>query len=138
MRLLYVYFGPFDVNSGIQAYHFGNELTELGWEVTIAGKGDPARAKAVGEPLFECVSHDDLSRKLDQMARDPQETIVVGWTPREPVRRMTMEAVRRLGCPYVVHLEDNEELLIESAAGRSLAELQRLPLRQQDSLARPT
>ena len=137
MRLLYVYFGPFDVNSGIQAYHFGNELTELGWEVTVAGKGDPERAKAVGEPLFECVSHDDLSRKLDQMARDPQETIVVGWTPREPVRRMTMEAVRRLGCPYVVHLEDNEELLIESAAGRSLAELQRLPLRQQDSAFPP-
>ena len=137
MRLLYVYFGPFDVNSGIQAYHFGNELTELGWDVTVAGKGDPERAKAVGEPLFECVSHDDLSRKLDEMARDPQETIVVGWTPREPVRRMTMEAVRRLGCPYVVHLEDNEELLIESAAGRSLAELQRLPLRQQDSAFPP-
>ena len=137
MRLLYVYFGPFDVNSGIQAYHFGNELTELGWDVTVAGKGDPERAKAVGEPLFECVSHDDLTRKLDEMARDPQETIVVGWTPREPVRRMTMEAVRRLGCPYVVHLEDNEELLIESAAGRSLAELQRLPLRQQDSAFPP-
>lgn len=137
MRLLYVYFGPFDVNSGIQAYHFGNELTELGWEVTVAGLGDPARARAVGEPRFECVSHDDLSSTLDAMARDPQETIVVGWTPREPVRRMTMEAVRRLGCPYVVHLEDNEELLIESASGRSLAELQRLPQRQQDSAFPP-
>ena len=137
MRLLYVYFGPFDVNSGIQAYHFGNELTELGWDVTVAGKGDPARARAVGKPLFRCVSHDDLSRTLDEMARDPQETIVIGWTPREPVRRMTMEAVRRLGCPYVVHLEDNEELLIESASGRSLAELQRLPLRQQDSAFPP-
>lgn len=137
MRLLYVYFGPFDVNSGIQAYHFGNELTDLGWEVTVAGKGDPARAKAVGEPKFECVSHDDLARTLERMARDPQETIVVGWTPREPVRRMTMQAVARLGCPYVIHLEDNEELLIESASGRSLAELERLPLRQQDSLSPP-
>jgi len=137
MRLLYVYFGPFDVNSGIQAYHFGNELTELGWEVTVAGKGDPARARAVGEPCFRCVSHDDLSRTLEEMAGDPKQTIVVGWTPREPVRRMTMEAVRRLGCPYAIHLEDNEELLIESASGRSLAELQRLPLRQQDSAFPP-
>ncbi len=137
MRALFVYFGPFDVNSGIQAYHFGNELTDLGWEVTVAGRGDPARAKAVGEPRFECISHDDLDRKLEQMRRDPKETIVIGWTPREPVRRMTMEAVRKLGVPYVIHLEDNEELLIESATGRSLAELQRLPLRQQDSLAPP-
>lgn len=137
MRLLVVYFGPFDVNSGIQAYHFGNELTDLGWEVTVAGRGDPARARAVGEPRFECISHDDLDRKLEQMRRDPKQTIVLGWTPREPVRRMTMDAVGRLGVPYVIHLEDNEELLIESATGRSLAELQRLPLRQQDSLAPP-
>jgi glycosyltransferase involved in cell wall biosynthesis len=134
MRALFIYFGPFDVNSGIQAYHFGNELTDLGWEVTIAALGDPARAKTVGEPRFECISHDDIDRKIEQMRRDPKETIVIGWTPRERVRLMTMDAVRRLGAPYTIHLEDNEELLIESATGRSLAELQRLPLRQQDSL----
>jgi glycosyltransferase involved in cell wall biosynthesis len=135
MRALFVYFGPFDVNSGIQAYHFGNELTDLGWEVTVAGRGDPARAKAVGEPRFECISHEELDGKLRQMRQHPAETIVIGWTPRERVRLMTIDAVRRLGVPYVIHLEDNEELLIESATGRSLAELQRLPLGQQDSLA---
>jgi glycosyltransferase involved in cell wall biosynthesis len=134
MRALFVYFGPFDVNSGIQAYHFGNELTDLGWEVTVAGRGDPARAKAVGEPRFECISHEQLEGKLREMRRQPEETIVIGWTPRERVRLMTMDAVRRLGVPYTIHLEDNEELLIESATGRSLAELQRLPPRQQDSL----
>jgi glycosyltransferase involved in cell wall biosynthesis len=135
MRVLFVYFGPFDVNSAIQAYHFGNELTELGWDVTLAGQGDPLRMRAVGEPLFECISHDAIDDRLRQMQRDPKDTIVVAWTPRERVRLLTMDAVRRLGVPYVVHLEDNEELLIESATGRSLAELQRLPLRQQDSLA---
>jgi glycosyltransferase involved in cell wall biosynthesis len=134
MRVLFLYFGPFDVNSGIQAYHFGNELTDLGWEVTIAGLGDPERAKAVGEPRFECISHDEVERKLREMRQSPAETVVVAWTPRERVRLMAMDAVRQLGAPYVIHLEDNEELLIESATGRSLAELQRLPLRQQDSL----
>ncbi len=134
MRVLFVYFGPFDVNSGIQAYHFGNELIDLGWEVTVAGRGDPARAKSVGEPRFECISHEEIEAKLRQMRQSPAETIVVGWTPRERVRLMTMDAVRQLGVPYVIHLEDNEELLIESATGRSLTELQRLPLRQQDSL----
>ena len=134
MRALFVYFGPFDVNSGIQAYHFGNELTDLGWEVTVAGRGDPARAKAVGEPRFECISHEQLEDKLREMRQSPAETIVVGWTPRERVRLLTMDAVSRLGVPYTIHLEDNEELLIESATGRSLTELQRLPLRQQDSL----
>lgn len=134
MRVLFVYFGPFDVNSGIQAYHFGNELTDLGWDVTVAGRGDPDRAKAVGEPRFECISHEQIEGKLRQMRRAPEETILVAWTPRERVRLLTMEAVRQLGVPYAIHLEDNEELLLESATGRSLAELQRLPLRQQDSL----
>ena len=50
MRVIFVYFGPLDVNSGIQAFHFGNELTELGWDVTLAGLGDPRRIEAVGEP----------------------------------------------------------------------------------------
>jgi len=134
MRALFVYFGPFDVNSGIQAYHFGNELTDLGWEVTVAGRGDPERAKAVGEPRFECISHEQVGRKLEELRADPAETIVIGWTPRERVRLLTMEAAGRLGVPYTIHLEDNEELLIESATGRSLAELQRLPLRQQDAI----
>jgi glycosyltransferase involved in cell wall biosynthesis len=134
MRLFVVYFGPFDVNSGIQAYHFGNELTDLGWEVIIAGRGDPARARTVGEPRFECISHDQVGARLRELRRSPRETAVLAWTPRERVRRMALDAARELEAPYVVHLEDNEELLIESATGRSLDELRRLPLRQQDSL----
>lgn len=137
MRVLFVYFGPFDVNSAIQAFHFGNELDELGWEVILAGRGDPARISAVGEPKFECVSHDDLDRRLREMPSGDGKTIVVAWTPRERVRRITMDAVARLGAPYTIHLEDNEEYLLESATGRTLAELERLPLRQQDRLTPP-
>lgn len=135
MRVLFVYFGPFDVNSAIQAYHFGNELTDLGWEVTLAGRGDPARIEAVGKPKFECISHAEIDQKVRAMKRQPKDTIVCAWTPRERVRRITMEVVRQLDVPYVIHLEDNEEYLLESVTKRSLADLERLPLRQQDRLA---
>jgi glycosyltransferase involved in cell wall biosynthesis len=134
MKLLFVYFGPFDVNSAIQAYHFGNELTELGWEVTLAGRGDPARIEAVGTPKFECISHAEVGRKARELARDPRETIVCAWTPRERVRKITADVVRQLGVPYTIHLEDNEEYLLESVLKKPLADLERLPLRQQDSL----
>jgi glycosyltransferase involved in cell wall biosynthesis len=137
MRVLFVYFGPFDVNSAIQAYHFGNELTDVGWEVTLAGRGDPGRMGAVGEPRFECIPHEDVPRKVAELRRSPGETVVVAWTPRERVRRITIDAVRQLDAPYVIHLEDNEEYLLESATGRSLAELERLPLGQQDRLVPP-
>lgn len=137
MRVLIVYFGPFYVNSAIQAYHFGNELTELGWEVTLAGRGDPARVEAVGEARFECIPHDAVARKVGELNGGDGETVVFAWTPRERVRRIATDAARRLDAPYVVHLEDNEEYLLESATGRTLAELERLPPRQQDRLVPP-
>jgi glycosyltransferase involved in cell wall biosynthesis len=135
MRVVIVYFGPLDVNSGIQAFHFGNELTEQGWEVTLAGLGDPRRIEAVGEPLFECIPHEGLDAKADSIRRAGGETIVLAWTPRERVRKLTERLVSQLRAPYVVHLEDNEEYLLESTTGMTLPELQRLPLRAQNRLA---
>jgi len=135
MRLLIVYFGPFDVNSAIQAFHFGNELTAEGWEVTMCGAGDPARmAAAVGEADFACISHQDLDAEIARCKREPKETIVLAWTPRERVRWLTERCVAELGVPYVIHLEDNEHYLLEAATGRTMSDLQHLPLAEQDAL----
>ena len=86
MRVVFVYFGPLDVNSAIQAFHFGNELTELGWDVTLAGLGDPRRIEAVGEPRFECISHDELP-------------VEAGWlAPRPRGRRSSAPGPRASAC----------------------------------------
>lgn len=134
MRVVFIYFGPFDVNSAIQVFHFGNELTALGWNVTVAGLDDPKRVQAVGDPLFECINHGELGSKLNECRRSPDQTIVCAWTPRERVHLLTADFVKGLGVPYVIHLEDNEEYLLEAAVGRALAELQRLPMREQSKL----
>ncbi len=42
MRAVFVMYGPLDVNSAIQAFHFGNEMTEQGWEVDAGGGRRPA------------------------------------------------------------------------------------------------
>ena len=136
MRLLIVYFGPFDVNSAIQAFHFANQLTELGWTVTLAGRGDPQRMRVAGDPRFECITHRELPTRLAAARRDRDETIVLAWTPREPVRRAT-QPFADLGIPYVVHLEDNEEYLLGAQLRLTAAELRRLPLAEQDRLAPP-
>jgi glycosyltransferase involved in cell wall biosynthesis len=135
MRVVFVMYGPLDVNSAIQAFHFGNELTEQGWEVTLAGLGDPQRIEAVGHPNFECISHETLEQRAKTGAFGREGTIVCGWTPREPVRQQVMNLVSRLRVPYVVHLEDNEHYLVETVTRMSLEELQRLPLRAQERLA---
>ncbi|HXF31207.1 MAG TPA: glycosyltransferase [Solirubrobacterales bacterium] len=137
MRVLIIYFGPFDVNSAIQAFHFGNELTEMGWDVTLCGRGDPSRIESVGKPRFRCIAHEDLDLELARCKREPRETIVFAWTPRERVRWLTLHACEELGVPYVIHLEDNEEYLLEAVTGRPLPELQGLPMAEQDALTDP-
>ncbi len=135
MRVLFIHFGPFDCNSGIQALHFGEGLARLGWEVTLACEGATDRVKAFGEPGFECISHEGLPAKLRQWRSRPEESLVCAWTPRENVRRATLPFAEDLGVPYVVHLEDNEDRLLSSAAGRPVSELRRLPAAAQEALA---
>ena len=134
MRILFLHFGNLNVNSVIQAFHLGEELTAAGIEVTLCGKGPSGRIAEVGEPSFDCVTYDELDGILRTWSRDPGETIVCAWTPREIVRRATETAVEALGCPYVVHLEDNEEHLLSSALRVPYQELRRLRAERLDEL----
>jgi glycosyltransferase involved in cell wall biosynthesis len=132
MKVLFVHFGPFDSNSGIQAIHFGDELTTLGWEVTLACEGSPARA--FGSPRFECISHRELASRR-RWRLTPEDSLICAWTPREVVRRHVERLHERLGVPYAVHLEDNEEHLLSAALGRPIGQLRALPPAEQDALA---
>ena len=134
MRVLILHFGKLNVNSVIQAFHLGEELSAEGIEVKLCGKGPANRIAEVGEPSFEVIAYDELDRTLRAMSREPAETIVCAWTPREIVRRATERAVAKLGCPYVVHLEDNEEHLLSAALRRPYDELRRLPADRLDQL----
>ncbi len=134
MRLLIIHYGLFDSNSGIQAFHFGNLLSDLGWEVTLACEGGTDRLERVGEPRFECIGRAGLPSKLEQWRRDPGESLICAWTPRENVRRETARFTSELGIPYVVHLEDNEEHLLSAALQMPIEELLALPASVQDEL----
>lgn len=134
MRVLFIHYGTFDSNSAIQTFHFANGLTELGFEVAVCGRAKE-RIQGVGEPRFECLEYPELGAKLAAYRRAPAETVIHAWTPRERVRRATEAAARRLGAPYVVHLEDNEEHLLAARESRPFAELRADPPQRQDSVA---
>ena len=127
MRVLFLHFGKLHVNSVIQAFHLGEEMNAAGIEVVLCGRGRTDRIASVGEPSFECINYDGLDRKLRAWARDPEETMICAWTPREVVREATQRATALLRAPYIVHLEDNEEHLISAALKTTYEELRRLP-----------
>ena len=53
--------------------------------------------------------------KQRELEQDPRDALICAWTPREWVRQAVLPLVERLGIPYVVHLEDNEDYLRSSA-----------------------
>ncbi len=132
MRVLFLLYGPFDSNSAIQALHFGNEMTELGCEVTLCATGSPEEIAGVGEPRFECIRYGELSRWRRDYERRPGETMVCAWTPRERVRVHAQILCGHLRLPYVVHLEDNEDYLLSSFDMLPKGELRRMPVREYD------
>ncbi|HKH23790.1 MAG TPA: glycosyltransferase [Solirubrobacterales bacterium] len=135
MRVLFLHFGKFHVNSVIQAFHFGEEMHAQGEEVVLCGRGPTDRIATVGEPSFECIDYSDLDGLLDRWAREPAETMICAWTPREIVRRATQRVAEALSAPYVVHLEDNEEHLLAAALRLPYDEIRELAPERLDRLA---
>jgi glycosyltransferase involved in cell wall biosynthesis len=83
---------------------------------------------------FEFQTFDQLTPWLEENQPDPEETLLVAWTPRENVRNFTRRFLQTVPCRYLVHLEDNEKLItavnhgstFEELASRSTEELDRL------------
>lgn len=138
MRVLFCHFGQLNVNSAIQAFHFGEEMTAEGAEVVLCGVGDPSRISAIGEPSFECIGYEGLPAKLRAWAARPEPTAICAWTPRELVRRAAQRASAELGAPYFVHLEDNEEHLVSAALGIPYEAIRRLPPSEQRQICGET
>ena len=114
MRLVIVYFGPFHVNSAIQAFHFAQRPDRRRLDGHPRRRsGDPARIREVGEPNFECVTHHDLADVLERCRRADEPTIVLAWTPREIVRARDRGLLSRGSASRTsIHLEDNEWYLL--------------------------
>lgn len=123
MRILFINYQHMDTNSGIHVFNLANHLTMLGLSCVVAVPKKKDLVLALGQPLFEIFEFKELLG-FPKKAFD----IIHVWTPREVVRKVARRFVDKYECPYLVHLEDNEEYLIEAFTGRSIAELEKIPL----------
>jgi FkbM family methyltransferase len=64
--------------------------------------------------------------------------IIHAWTPREHVRKVTLQLVETHSCPYLLHMEDNEEQIItDEMKNLDFRGLSQLPLLYQDLMTPP-
>jgi glycosyltransferase involved in cell wall biosynthesis len=119
LNVIFACYHSFASNSAIHIFHLANGLVARGVACTVAVPRDPESVREIGTPAFRACTFEEALR-FDRAAG---RTLVHAWTPRENVRRFTLELAARLACPYVVHLEDNEDVILEHATGVPVEEL---------------
>jgi glycosyltransferase involved in cell wall biosynthesis len=117
VNVLFVSHCDFKSNSAFHVYAVASELHRRGLSPAVAVPENAESVRDIGSPPFPVASYADVreGRSMFPDGRGPD--LVHAFTPRELVREFTVELVREHGCPYVVHLEDNEETILTAELG---------------------
>jgi glycosyltransferase involved in cell wall biosynthesis len=116
MNVLFVLYGGLDSNSALHVHHFANHLSAIGSEVVVAVPDSLEGLELLGTRCYGAIRFDESTALSAFRAGRPAD-IVHAWTPRENVRRFCELVRARHGAALVVHLEDNEEYLVEKMLG---------------------
>ncbi len=129
MNVVFVSHCDFQGNSAMHVFSIANELQALSVESVVFVPDNPRTVREHGEPRFR-VLHYDLAQREPLVFPDGRgPDLIHAWTPREQVRLVTETLVRKYAVPYLVHLEDNEEIIVQDELeGPSFGELGSLPL----------
>jgi glycosyltransferase involved in cell wall biosynthesis len=133
MKVMFINHYHLDCNSGIHIFNLANHLTRLGVECSVCVPDHKETVKVLGMSFFNVVNFEEERRNNENKSVD----IIHAWTPREVVRLMTEELAGIYQCPYVVHLEDNEEVILAASIGHTFSKLSRLPRKSLDILIPP-
>lgn len=129
MNLLFVNYGDFTTNSLNHIGGFASTLTASGHDCVVAVPSGKDTLAVVHGPRFTAASYDEVLAARGRIFADGRSADVLhAWTPREGVRKFAL-AHQRLSpaTRVIVHLEDNEEFLIEAFGGKPADELRSLP-----------
>jgi glycosyltransferase involved in cell wall biosynthesis len=134
MNIAFVNYHHFKSNSAVHIFNLANELVAMGHGCAIIIPDTPESVASVGVPRFQCLTYAEAASGRLQFPDGQGPSLIHGWTPRESVREMVESLARNYGCPYFVHLEDNEELLTSSHLGTSWQKLTALSMGELDAM----
>jgi glycosyltransferase involved in cell wall biosynthesis len=124
-------------NSALHVVAIANELARRGLSPRVAVPENPESFAEAGPLPFAVVSYADAIAGAPGFPDGRGADVVYAFTPRELVREATVELVRRYGCLHLVHLEDNDLLVLAGELGaEDAAALAALPLPVLDRVVR--
>ena len=125
MNILFVNYGDFTTNSLNHISGFANVLCTCGHACVVAVPAGRETLAVIPGPLFVPASFAEVLANPRIFPDGRSADVIHAWTPREVVRKFVLAYQRQLSVParVIVHLEDNEEFLLERFTGKSLSEL---------------
>jgi hypothetical protein len=138
MNLLIVAACEFVSNTADHPLNVARFMQDRGVECAVSFRSDDNNVRTAGAWRFRICDHAETAHNgvLFPDGRGPD--LVHAWTPREHVGRVTERVVERYSCPYVVHLEDNEEVILADTLGPfDPRHLSRLPIQLTDAIVSP-
>src|SRR6266566_7996428 len=114
INVLFVNYSNFEANSAVHIFNLANRLVENGLDCAVAVPSDKFTIGVLGAAKFTHWEFGELSGINSPFKNGRGPHLIHAWTPREIVRRETERLAWNHSCPYLVHLEDNEEFLFEA------------------------
>jgi len=123
-NILFVLYNDFQANSAMHVHNFANQLTLLGYDCVVAVPKNKDLADEIHQQrLYGVTEFSEIDRLQNCFYNGTGPDIVHAWTPREVVR-LYCAALRELyDFALFVHLEDNEEHILQKYLGYAPAEL---------------
>ena len=138
-NILFALYHDFTSNSAIHVHNFAANLAAFGHSVAVAVPENKETAQNLGERAYVTANFAECDGMWDALFPDGRGPDVVhAWTPRENVRLFCEKLLGFASFTLVIHLEDNEEMILQANLGRPFEELARTPsLRVPPNLSHP-
>jgi glycosyltransferase involved in cell wall biosynthesis len=137
-NILFVLYHDFSANSAVHVHNFANQLADLGHSIAVAIPDDRDRGAGLGEQSYSVQRFEQVDGEWSRVfpnGRAPE--VVHAWTPRENVRLFCEKLAGLCDYSLFVHLEDNEELILEVNLGMAFEKLARSAAEIPGNLSHP-
>lgn len=136
MNVLFVCYSSLNCNSGLHVFHLANELVAHGNECLVFVPDGKVLTTKNGVSKFITMEYGDFNHADCLFSNGAGPDIIHAWTPRENVREFVADVLlQRFKCPYLVHLEDNEEHIFKDVY--DLSEAKDVDINVPSSLSNP-
>ena len=125
-NILFALYHDFSANSAVHVHNFANQLAALGHSTAVAIPEDRETGGGLGPQHYSVHRFSQVDGNWGRVFPDGRSPDVVhAWTPRENVRLFCEKLAGFCTFSLFVHLEDNEELILEVNLGASFEKLVR-------------